>query len=211
MNKSRILLFCVAVVALVAGIFLAKQASFNPELLKARYYEPARQLDSFELIDQHNKPFDRAALQGKWSLVFLGYTHCPDVCPMTLAKLANLDKKIKREGIDDIQIVFISVDPARDDAARLKEYTAYFNEEFIAATAEHKQLYPFVRNLGLMYAMVDDTEAGNEYAVDHSASISLLNPAGNLQAMFKPEIKKGAVPVVNMTDLLSDLLAIHNQ
>lgn len=175
--------------------------------LQAAYFSPASAIGDVELIDKNQQPFTNKAFYGKWSYVFLGYTHCPDVCPTTLAQLNTFVRKAKDAGLNDTQIVFISVDPLRDDAARLKEYTEYFNSDFLAATGEHDVLFPFVANLKLMYGMVDTLQAKN-YSVDHSASIALVNPQGQLQAVFKPEITPGQPPHVNMEKMLEESLLI---
>lgn len=203
-------LMIVASVSLAAGWYVNKmERSDALQSLQAAYFASASKIDSFRLTDKNEKPFTNKQLYGKWSYVFLGYTHCPDICPTTLAQLNTFSKKIKEAGVKDTQVVFVSVDPLRDNASRLKEYTDYFNTDFIAATAEHSMLFPFVADLKLMYGMVDSLRADN-YGVDHSASIALINPEGKLQAVFKPEMKEGQPPHVNMDKMLEESLLIIN-
>ena len=129
-----------------------------------------------------------------------GYTSCPDVCPTTLQNLGFIYEDL--QGIaKNSQILLVSVDPKRDSLDKLSQYIAYFNTEFIALRAEHDVLFPFARNLGLMYAINGE---GDDYLVDHSASLVLINPDGNIAAIFKPEQAVGKVPSINNDKLLSD-------
>ena len=103
-------------------------------------------------------------------------------------------------------MVFISADPQRDDSARLKSYTAFFEPEFKAATAPHSALFPLVRNLGLVYSIVEGNR--KDYLIDHSASIVLINPEGKLVATFRPKVAPGEVPHVDMQTMVADFARI---
>lgn len=103
-------------------------------------------------------------------------------------------------------MVFISADPQRDDSARLKSYTAFFEPEFKAATAPHRALFPLVRNLGLVYSIVEGDR--KDYLIDHSASIVLINPEGKLVATFRPKVAPGEVPHVDMQAMVADFARI---
>lgn len=181
----------------------------QPPETKALVYSEARELKPFVLEDQNGQQISNGALKGQWNLLFLGYTHCPDICPMTLAKLNQVHKQVTKEF--DVKIWFISVDPARDLIEKRKKYIEYFNPEFIGATGPHTQLFPFVRDLGLIYAITDgknDGEVNQEYSVDHSASIALVDEQGKLRAIFKPEFIKGQPPLVNTEQLITDFKLI---
>lgn len=169
-------------------------------------YQPARAIQPFQLVDQHQQKFDQDALTGKWSLAFLGYLSCPDICPMTMVKLANLLPKLQQVADEPVQVLFISVDPKRDDADKRKEYVNYFNPEILGLGAEHKDLFPFVRNLGLMYSIPSSDE--QSYFVDHSASVVLINPQGQIAAIFKPKVEVGQVPTIDSKLLLTDFQAL---
>jgi protein SCO1 len=143
--------------------------------------EPALPLPEFRLQDQNNQVFDRARLQGKWSFVFFGYTHCPDICPTTLVVLRDV-QKIAGGQDRNIQYVFVSVDPERDKAATLKSYLHYFHPEFIGATGGQGELMRLTRALGVYY---ESGEArGGSYEVHHSAAIFLIDPEARLHALF---------------------------
>jgi protein SCO1/2 len=143
--------------------------------------EPASPLPEFRLHDQNNQVFDLARLQGKWSYVFFGYTHCPDICPTTLVVLRDA-QKIAGGKDKDIQYIFVSVDPDRDNAATLKNYVAYFHPEFIGATGGHGELMRLTRALGAYYES-GEAQNGN-YEVHHSAAIFLIDPEARLRALF---------------------------
>ncbi|WP_440054354.1 SCO family protein [Pseudoalteromonas sp. T1lg65] len=177
----------------------------QPELTdKTVWYKQAKTIKPFTLYDQNGNAATNQQFTGKWNLLFLGYTHCPDVCPMTLLKLTQLYRSLDNQ--DDVQVWFVSVDPNRDTQQRRLDYIKHFNPAFLAVSAKHDVLYPFVRELGLMYAL-NDTSA-DEYYVDHSGSVALVNPSGELEAIFKPEFEAGKVPTINVDTLLNDLRVI---
>jgi protein SCO1/2 len=199
---QKILLMVVAVGALSIGIYFAQQAQSQPPIA-ARVFEPVRLIKAFELTNQHQQKIDNNYFNDHWTLIFLGYTHCPDVCPTTLAQLVGSEKRLKAAGTDNVQVMFVSIDPKRDSPARLKEYTEYFNKDFTAVTGPHVNLYPFVRDLGLLYSMSEDTSLP-EYSVNHSGGIVLVNPQGQLHAMFRPTTPLGGIPGIDMAELEAD-------
>lgn len=135
-------------------------------------------------------------------LGIFGYTSCPDVCPTTLQELNFVYPELK-EIAANTQVLLVSVDPLRDTTEKLAQYIRYFNAEFFALTAGHDVLYPFARNMGLMYAIVDDTDQ-TSYLVDHSASMVLINPQGKIAAIFKPKHELGQLPTISGDDLVAD-------
>ncbi|MFP2769087.1 SCO family protein [Oceanisphaera sp. KMM 10153] len=169
------------------------------------YPEP-RTLTPFTLTDADGRSFTEQNLLGRWSLVFVGYTHCPDICPTTLSDLARIYPELTRLS-DKAQVVFVSADPARDTPERLKAYTAYFNPDFVAVTAEHERLTPAMQQLGLIYGIFERDQA--DYLVDHSASIALVNPRGQLHASFRPGFdEQNPMPLVNGAELVRNFSGI---
>ncbi|MDA8938962.1 SCO family protein [Pseudoalteromonas marina] len=194
-------------VIVILSLFLSACSSENdPQNLNALVYEDAKSLSDFTLKNQHGEPVTKEQFKGQWNLVFLGYTSCPDICPLTLAKLNAVYKELEADY--PLQIWFVSVDPNRDTAEKRKQYIDYFNPNFLAVSGEHKDLFPVVRELGLIYAISDTTEA--DYAVDHSASVALVDDTGALRAIFKPEFKQGSVPLINSTQLMQEFKVIAN-
>lgn len=191
------------IAALIAGVasYLFWQQQAEPK--QALVYPQARNLVEFSLVDQHGNTVGRENLYQQWTLAFVGYTYCPDICPLTLAKLAGAQEELATMVQEPLKIWFISVDPQRDTPAQINDYVNYFQQPaLLGVTAGHDQLFPFVRQLGLMYAMSSVAE-GN-YLVDHSASVVLINPQGQLVAMFKPEMVVGQPPVIDTEQLLAD-------
>lgn len=144
-----------------------------------------RPMAPFSLTDHQGKPFDQESIKGRWHLLSFGYTHCPDICPTTLALLARVDDRLQQQapGID-IQTIFVSIDPERDSAQVLADYVPYFNRDFIGVTGSPEQLQKLTSQLGVLYARVDSEESAMGYLMDHSASIILFNPEGRFQALF---------------------------
>ncbi|WP_440874850.1 SCO family protein [Thalassotalea sp. PLHSN55] len=202
MNKW--LYIIVGVVSLSIGwlVFYKYTQIAAPE--HALYYQQPRDIKSFTLTDHQGDVFNNSRLQGKWSWVFFGYTSCPDVCPTTLQELNFIYDEL--QAIDpNNQVLLVSVDPKRDSQDKLNQYIGYFNSAFVALRGEHSTLFPFARNLGLMYAIVDEeTAQTSSYLVDHSASIVLINPEGEIAAIFKPKFIVGQPPAINGNDLVSD-------
>ncbi len=148
-----------------------------------------RVIADFTLTDQDSQPFTLANLRGRWSLIFFGYTHCPDVCPGTLYELQKVNEILKQkqpQQADRVQILFFSVDPERDTAAKLKEYLSFFDPGFIGVSGEDAQLLPLTRQMGIAYRIEEHQPGITEYDVAHSASVLLMNPDGRLYRAFPP-------------------------
>ena len=190
---------------LVGGMMAAFHWSRPSLPEQADYYPAGRDINPFAFTDEEGQPFVPASLVGHWTFLFFGYTFCPDICPTTLADLRSVYPALQKIAPDS-QVVFISADPQRDDITRLKTYTAFFHPEFKAATGPHEKLFPFVRNLGLIYSIAEQGE--KDYLIDHSASIVLINPEGKLEAVFRPQMSEGRVPHVVMETLVSDFAKI---
>ena len=190
--------------AALIGALAFQQFSKLPQPEHALYYQQPREIKTFELTDHNGQSFTKEQLKDKWSLIFFGYTSCPDVCPTTLQNLGFIFDDLKTIA-NNSQVLLVSVDPQRDTQEKLSQYIAYFNAEFIALRAGHEVLFPFARNMGLMYAINGE---GDDYLVDHSASLVLINPDGKITAIFKPEQEVGKVPSIDNDKLLSDYQSI---
>lgn len=211
--NQRVVAGAAAVVALVIGIWgalvIAPPSSGNgPDTEYFQAYPQPRALSAVDLVDQHGDAFTEANLQGHWTLVFLGYTFCPDICPTTMAALNNVYPQLTAIPTDKpLQVLFISVDPNRDSTERLAEYVKYFNPAFIAATGEHKVLFPLARSMGMMYAIAESTDNPN-YLVDHSASVVVVNPQAQVIGRFKPVLAPGKLAVSDAEQIVADMPAI---
>ncbi|GAB2492569.1 SCO family protein [Arenimonas alkanexedens] len=158
----------------------------DPASLKAvRLFSSPRVLHPFALDQSDGTPLEAAELQGRWTVVFLGFTHCPDVCPTTLSELAQ-SQKAWAELPDERrpQVLFVSVDPERDTPAKTGEYAAYFHPATLAATGSEGALQAFAGSLGLVYMKVD-TEAG-DYTMDHSSALVVIDAQGRQAGLIRP-------------------------
>ncbi len=168
--------------AALVGFWLARQIdSSAPQLASGTWLPRPREVGDFHLTDQLGKPFSAASLQGAPSLVFFGFTHCPDVCPTTLAQLAALDKLAPVPGL---RVIFVSVDPQRDTPTALAAYLRNFDPRFIGVTGDPAAIAAVAANFGVAVEKVPLT--GDDYTVDHSAALFLLNASGRIAGIFTP-------------------------
>ncbi len=145
---------------------------------------PQRTLGTFTLSDANQQPFTRERFAGHWTFLVFGYTHCPDVCPFTLAELAKVYQLLRQrpDTANAVQIVFVSVDPARDTPDELKSFTQFFDRDIIAATGPIAELDRLTDSLGAYSRRL--TDEGADYHVEHSADVWLIDPTLRLQARF---------------------------
>jgi protein SCO1 len=144
----------------------------------------------FQLIDQNGKPVSDADLKGKWQLVFFGYTHCPDTCPTALNEISlALDQLgVKR---DEVEIVFITVDPERDTPEVMKAYVQSFDARIVALTGSPDAVAQAAKAYRVYYAK--HPRGDGEYDMDHSAVIYVMNPEGRFTATFTPDSTADAI------------------
>lgn len=174
-----------------AGLYLSGRVFDRPAVVpatsvdigtRATVLSTAKVLPDFTLVDYRGEPFNATSLKGRWTFLFFGYTHCPDVCPTTLSLLARVEKMLKAEpGLSQPRYVFVSVDPARDTPEHLAEYLPYFSESFVGVTGADDQVLALSRRLGILYQRHPDENG--DYLVDHSASVLLIDPGAGLRAL----------------------------
>ena len=142
-----------------------------------------RPIGDFALQDHHGRAFTRARLEGAWTFLFFGYTHCPDVCPTTLATLRRVEHDLAGRTSVPRRHVLVSVDPARDTIDHLARYVAAFGPQFLGVTGSDGDLTKLARSVGAAYFR-GESEPDGSYLVDHTASIMLVDPHGRLVALF---------------------------
>jgi protein SCO1 len=194
-SRSTLLVVCAAFAAGL-GLFAAQRHFGTPvqagaaapsDLRAMRPFSTPRVLEDWRLTRADGKQIGPADLRGHWTLVFLGFTHCPDVCPTTLAELANAQKQwASLPEARRPRLLFVSVDPERDTPQRTGEYARYFHPETWAATAAPDALAHFARALGVVY-MKRPLEGG-DYTMDHSATIVVLDPQGRQAGLIGPTL-----------------------
>lgn len=192
-RSSRILVFVlvalVALIAFSAGVYLARHGDTGgpgPDIQGFLWPNPTV-VGEFSLQDARGGAFDAARLRGHWTLMFFGFTHCPDVCPTTLATLKSVRGLLHDLPAFDqaAQVVFVSVDAVRDTPVALRAYVDYFDPGFIAATAPPAGLNELTRRLGILYAKVETADPA-QYTFDHTASILLIGPEQQFLGVFSP-------------------------
>jgi protein SCO1/2 len=145
-----------------------------------------KQVNSFELLDKHAASVNETVFDDRWSLVFFGYTHCPDVCPITLQVMKNVIAKLQELNQPEPQIVFVSVDPVRDTSEVLNKYIGYFDEQFVGITGDQTVMHDFTSSLGIVASFTANDDDPENYIVDHTASLLLIDPQRRVRAKVTP-------------------------
>ena len=197
-RNHNLTLIAVAIISIVVGVLvsqkLLKAPATIPENLSATLLDKAKPLYNFRLIDHNNKPFDLNRLKGHWSFLFFGYTHCPDVCPLAMQIMRKVWQapQLKTVINTNMQMIFVSVDPDRDKPALLKSYVQYYNPAFIGVTGKADEIDNLTGQLGILYGFDDPNENG-DYNVSHSGQIILIDPQGNMRAVFSPPLSPQSI------------------
>lgn len=176
--------------------------NFSP--IQGSILTPPRKIAIPALIKDNKEAFSLADLTGHWSLLFFGYTHCPDVCPVTMGVVAQAKKIATANNHIFPQLTFVSIDPERDKVETLAEYVQYFDKDFIGVTGDKDLIKALALQMSVIY-MKMPAEGDSGYLVDHSAALLLLNPEGKLVAFFNPPhdpntILKDFQTVVNLSN-----------
>ncbi len=186
-NQKTVAAF-VAVAALAAGAalshFMLKANRSVSE--QATLYPAPRPVPDFCLTDHEGNAFCDDQLAGHWTLLFFGFTHCPDICPMTLSMLANA---LRRTDHDDSkgrpEVVLVSIDPLRDTPERLSTYVNYFDPRFKGVTGDLTEIQKLTSALGVAFRYVAGDQEG-DYTVEHTAALFLVGPDAAVRALFQP-------------------------
>lgn len=216
MNRPRLgfirrptLLILIAALAAGLGLWTAQRAlhggaSSQPQLAITLLLPEPRTLPPFTLRSGADTALSSADLQGRWTLVFIGFTHCPDVCPTTLGEMAAAEKlwNVALPPEQRPRILYVSVDPERDSPEHTQQYARFFSPDAIGATGELPALEAFARSLGMVFMKVPPAEGQDpaNYSIDHSTQITLLDPQGRFAGLIRPPHAPA--------DLASDLIAI---
>jgi protein SCO1/2 len=200
-NRSTVVIL---IAALAAGLGLfASQRYFAdqpvpswPQTSAVRLFDPPRVLPDFSLRQADGTQLVPGELKGHWTLVFLGFTHCPDVCPLTLTQMSQAQRQWESipESIRP-RVLFVSVDPERDSPDRIGEYAHAFHKDTLAATADIPALENFARSLSLVFAKAPPEEGApvDQYSVDHSATMAVLDPQGRMSGLIQPPFDPAAI------------------
>lgn len=181
-----------AVLAAATGFYVSLKQSqkeqqvkrTNTPVIEGLFWPNPKQLHDFNTLDQTGTKFGLEQLTGKWSFIFFGYTHCPDVCPITLSVMSDVYQELEPQH-NDIQVIFVTVDPDRDTTEELAQYVAYFNKDFIGLGGGKKKIDSLTKQIGIAY-YINNEKQNENYLVDHTASIFLIDPKARLIAKLSP-------------------------
>jgi len=206
-NFTWTIVSCLAVMLIALSLYVNKMTTkvylSNEQLKDLGLYliDPARNLGSFNLIDSSGKEFLPQDFEGKWNVLFFGFTFCPDICPITMSMLSRIEKGLDNEDLDKIRIFLVTVDPDRDSPDQLKVYLENFSENFIGLTGGLDQIYNFATRVNAPFSPISNSKDPH-YTVDHTGSIILINPEGNYAGFFRAphnqdDIKKAILDIVS--------------
>ncbi|HML24809.1 MAG TPA: SCO family protein [Aggregatilinea sp.] len=193
MKRSRLFPARIVALALLGAIVLAGCGALSsgddptpgpsPTPLPGTVLDPPKDLEDFTLTDQAGDPLSLSDLRGEAVVMFFGYTHCPDICPTTIADF----KRVKADLGDDaskVAFVFVSVDPDRDTPGHLATYLGNFDPDFIGITGDELTLRGIAQQFGVFFQRSNYDESGDNYLVDHTASTFVVGPEGRLRIVY---------------------------
>ena len=202
MRKTVIALLIL--VSAVLGGFVYKIHRANQEVeIKALIYPSPKLLPAFEMTAHDNTSFSQNQWLGKWSIVFFGFTFCPDICPTTLSSLAEVANNLPVDVKAKTQFVMVSVDPERDTVERLSGYVPFFHEDFIGITGSAEQLKTLSMSVGAVYMK---QPMGDSYTMQHTGRIFIIDPMGRRFGIFAENEANPAV--IDVAQVQSDLIQI---
>jgi protein SCO1/2 len=193
-RASATVLILVAALAAALGLWFGSRTLGGPSpptLHAAVLYPAPRALPEFNLVRSDGTGLTLADWKGHWTVAFFGFTHCPDICPTTLATFKQVWGRLDPATRERVRFDFVSVDPARDTPELLGRYVTYFSPDFVASTGSDEELTRLTRSLGLLYARGESSDG--TYSVDHSASAVLIDPQGRQAGLFRPPFEAGPI------------------
>jgi protein SCO1/2 len=191
MNRTQKTVFIlIAIVALILGLTVyrvlsGKSAGDQTALIDAGVIllPQSRNLPDLTMTNQDGQPVQIDELKDKWTLLFFGYTYCPDICPTTLAQLRQIKSELPQNSLSKLRVVLISVDPERDTPQQLKQYLGYFDKDFVGLTATVPDIQKLANGVSIPFIPADTSKPG--YTVDHSGNLALLGPDGTQRGFIR--------------------------
>ena len=184
---SVLSLVCAIGLGIAAQQWWAKLSSRESYSFYGTVLNKPRPLPVFTLEGTEGYAIDNRHLQGHWTFLFMGFTHCASICPVTMAELAKMAHLMSQQpDLSRPTVVMITLDPKRDSLARMKDYVQSFNPQFLGARGSEEETHNLARFLGIAYTQVNSQvqKQANDYSIEHSGAIMLLNPRGELVAFF---------------------------
>ncbi|MCH7835118.1 MAG: SCO family protein [Proteobacteria bacterium] len=182
MRPRNFLVAFVLGIAIAAGIWVSVSLRGPAARPNAATILPAPiELPQFSLLDQHGQSIGKEVFAGEWDLVFFGFTNCPDICPLTLQLLSQVKVRLAEANHEPLpRIVFVSVDPQRDTPAAIDSYISFFGKDHLGITGELDELRKLTSALGIFFEKND----GDDYVVDHSVVVLVIDPQSRMSALF---------------------------
>ncbi|SDI87913.1 SCO family protein [Pseudomonas abietaniphila] len=189
-RTQKTVFILVAIVAVVLGLTVNRVLSGKGQgdqtaLIDAGVIllPQSRNVPDLKMVDQDGQPVSLGSLKDKWTLLFFGYTFCPDICPTTLAQLRQIKSELPKETVDKLRIVLVSVDPNRDTPQQLKTYLGYFDKQFVGLTAPVDSIQKLANAVSIPFIPADTSKPN--YTVDHSGNLALLGPDGTQRGFIR--------------------------
>lgn len=187
MGLGRLFLsFLLGAACLVGCNAPAEEKSFPNAILTP---EPPKTVPPVDLVFGDDAPVPPDLFKGHWTWLYFGFANCPDVCPMALEFAAREYKRLTKP--QGVKVVFLSVDPARDRSPKLKSFVAFYHPDFVGVTGERKAIDSLAQAVGASYVIDKPATPGGAYNVSHSNMVFILNPSGQLSAVYAPGIPEG--------------------
>ncbi|MFJ4144876.1 SCO family protein [Pseudomonas sp. NPDC089734] len=205
-RNQKTVFILVAIVALILGLTVnrvlsGKGAGDQTAMIDAGIIllPQSRTLPDLKMIDQNGESIAINQLKDKWTLLFFGYTFCPDICPTTLAQIRQIKSELPKDVVGNLRVVLISVDPNRDTPQQLKQYLGYFDKEFVGLTASVADLQKLANAVSIPFIPADTSKPN--YTVDHSGNLALLGPDGTQRGFIRAPLNNQKL-VVQLPGLL---------
>ncbi len=199
-RTQKTVFILVALVAIVLGLTINKvittKGQANPaELIDAGIIllPQSRSVPALEMTDQNGQPVTMDQLKGKWSLLFFGYTFCPDICPTTLAELRQLKSQLAPEALARLQVTMVSIDPHRDTPAQLKQYLGYYKAGYSGLTGELTNIQALANAVSIPFIPGDTSR--EHYTVDHSGNLAVIGPDGRQRGFIRAPLNVAKLAV----------------
>jgi protein SCO1 len=189
-RTQKTVFILVAIVALVLGLTVNRVLSGKGQGDQVALIDAGvillpqpRSVPDLKFTDQDGQPVALDSLKDKWTLLFFGYTFCPDICPTTLAQLRQIKSELPKDAVDKLRVVLVSVDPNRDTPAQLKTYLGYFDKQFVGLTAPVDSIQKLANAMSIPFIPADTSKPN--YTVDHSGNLALLGPDGTQRGFIR--------------------------
>lgn len=192
-KKNRVTITVVlllAIVGLILGLFVSQYVHrvhpMDTSKFHGTWLDKPRSLSAFHLIKTDKTSFDNASLLHHWTMMFFGFTTCSSICPVTMDELSKMVRLLEKNGVKPLpQVVLVSLDPGTDSLEKLKGYVTAFNPDFFGARGESDAaIKTMAKEIGIAYTKVSSSDNGQRYTIDHTGTIMLFDPEGNLTAFF---------------------------